>query len=36
MQQLNVDLEVQRTIMPYEKVADMSLAREAIALLGNK
>ena len=36
MQQLNVDLEVQKTVLPYEKVADMSLAREAIALLGNK
>ena len=34
MQQLNVQFGVQKTILPYEKVADMSLAREAIKLLG--
>lgn len=33
MQQLNVDLEVQKTVMPFERVADMSIAREALKLL---
>jgi ABC-type nitrate/sulfonate/bicarbonate transport system substrate-binding protein len=33
MQQLNLDLGVQNKILPYEQVADMSLAREALALI---
>jgi len=33
MQQLNVDLGVQSAVMPLARVADMSLAQEAIALL---
>jgi ABC-type nitrate/sulfonate/bicarbonate transport system substrate-binding protein len=33
MQQLNVDLAVQRTMLPFERVADISLATEAIQLL---
>ena len=33
MQQLNVDLNVQGKVLPYAQVADMSLAREALALL---
>ena len=33
MQQLNIDLDVQKTIMPFERVADMSLAQEALKLL---
>jgi len=32
MQQINVDFEIQKEILPYERVADMSLAHEAIAL----
>ena len=32
MQQLNVDLGVQSAVMPIARVADMSLAKEAIAL----
>jgi NitT/TauT family transport system substrate-binding protein len=34
MQQLNVDTGVQKTILPFDKVADMSLARDALKLLG--
>jgi ABC-type nitrate/sulfonate/bicarbonate transport system substrate-binding protein len=34
MQQLNVDLGVQQKVLPFEQVADMSLAREAIARIG--
>lgn len=34
MQQLNVELGVQKSVMPFEQVADMSLAREAIKLIG--
>ena len=33
MQQLNVDLGVQSKLMPYDQVADMSIAKAAIALL---
>ncbi len=33
MQQLNVDLKVQNAVMPMSRVADMSLAKEAIELL---
>jgi ABC-type nitrate/sulfonate/bicarbonate transport system substrate-binding protein len=33
IQQLNVDFGIQKSILPYEKVADMSLAREALKLL---
>ena len=33
MQQLNVDLKVQNAVMPMSRVADMSLAKEAIDLL---
>lgn len=33
MQQLNVDTGVQKTILPFDKVADMSLARDALKLL---
>ena len=33
MQQLNVDLEVQKTVLPYERVADTSVARDALKLL---
>jgi ABC-type nitrate/sulfonate/bicarbonate transport system substrate-binding protein len=33
MQQLNIDLKVQTTMLPFDKVADMSIARDAIALL---
>jgi ABC-type nitrate/sulfonate/bicarbonate transport system substrate-binding protein len=34
MQDLNVSLGVQKTVLPYEKVCDMSLARDAVKLLG--
>lgn len=34
MQKLNLDLGVQKRILSYEEATDMSLAREAIALLG--
>lgn len=34
MQMLNVELGVQKKILPFEQVADMSLAREAIKLIG--
>jgi ABC-type nitrate/sulfonate/bicarbonate transport system substrate-binding protein len=33
MQQLNVDLGIQSSVLPYDRVADMSLAREAVKLL---
>jgi ABC-type nitrate/sulfonate/bicarbonate transport system substrate-binding protein len=33
MQQLNIDLKVQKGMLPFDKVADMSIARDAIALL---
>jgi ABC-type nitrate/sulfonate/bicarbonate transport system substrate-binding protein len=34
MQDLNVSLGVQRRVLPYEQVCDMSLARDALKLLG--
>jgi NitT/TauT family transport system substrate-binding protein len=34
MQQINVDFQVQKQILPYERVADMSLAQDALKLLG--
>lgn len=36
MQELNVEFGVQRSVMPFERVADMSLAAEAVALLGGE
>jgi ABC-type nitrate/sulfonate/bicarbonate transport system substrate-binding protein len=33
MQELNISLGVQKTLLPYERVADMSLAREALKLV---
>ena len=33
MQNLNVELGVQKTVLPYDKVCDPSLAKEAIALI---
>jgi ABC-type nitrate/sulfonate/bicarbonate transport system substrate-binding protein len=36
MQKLNVDLGAQKTVLPYEKIVDLSLAQEAIARLSNK
>jgi hypothetical protein len=35
MQDLNVSLGVQKAVMPFDKVADMSIAREALELLGS-
>lgn len=35
MQQLNVDTQVQRQVMPVDRVADMSIARDALKLLGS-
>jgi ABC-type nitrate/sulfonate/bicarbonate transport system substrate-binding protein len=34
MQRLNVQLRVQKTVLPYAQVSDPSLAKEAIALIG--
>lgn len=34
MQQTNLDFKVQKTMLPFERVADMSLARDALKLLG--
>jgi ABC-type nitrate/sulfonate/bicarbonate transport system substrate-binding protein len=34
MQDLNVSLGVQKSVLPYERVCDMSLAQDAIKLLG--
>jgi hypothetical protein len=34
MQELNVSLGVQKSVLPYECVCDMSLAQDAIKLLG--
>lgn len=36
MQALNVSFHVQKEILPFERVADMSLAAEALKLLGGK
>jgi len=33
MQQLNIELKYQTRILPFDKIADMSLAREALSLL---
>ena len=34
IQQTNLDFKVQKQMLPYERVADMSLARDALKLLG--
>jgi ABC-type nitrate/sulfonate/bicarbonate transport system substrate-binding protein len=34
MQDLNVSLGVQKSVLPYERICDMSLARDAVKLLG--
>src|SRR5262245_5803868 len=34
MQDLNVSLGVQKSVLPFERVCDMSLARDAVKLLG--
>lgn len=34
MQKLNIGFGIQKTMLPYDKVADMSLARDAVKLLG--
>jgi ABC-type nitrate/sulfonate/bicarbonate transport system substrate-binding protein len=34
MQQLNVSLGIQKSILPFDQVADMSIARDAVRLLG--
>lgn len=34
MQDLNVSLGVQKSVLPYEQICDMSLARDAVKLLG--
>lgn len=34
MQQLNVELGVQKAVLPFDQVADMSLARDALRLIG--
>ena len=36
MQQLNIELGVQKTVLPFAQVADMSIARDAVALLGGE
>ena len=33
MQRLNVRLDVQKAVLPYEQVCDVSLAKEAIGLI---
>jgi hypothetical protein len=33
MQDLNVSFKVQKSVLPFERVADMSLAAEAVRLL---
>ena len=33
MQQLNIELKYQTRILPFDKIADMSLARDALSLL---
>ena len=33
MQQINIDTNVQKTLLPFERVADMSLAQDALKLL---
>jgi ABC-type nitrate/sulfonate/bicarbonate transport system substrate-binding protein len=34
MQQINVDFNIQKQVLPFERVADMSLAQDALKLLG--
>jgi len=34
MQQIGIDFKVQKTLLPYDRVADMSLARDALKLVG--
>jgi ABC-type nitrate/sulfonate/bicarbonate transport system substrate-binding protein len=34
MQQINIDFQIQKELLPYERVADMSLAEDARKLLG--
>ena len=34
LQKLNIEVGAQKTVLPYDKVADMSLARDALKLLG--
>jgi hypothetical protein len=34
MQRLNVDVGAQRKILPYEQVTDMSLAADAVHMIG--
>jgi hypothetical protein len=34
VQELNVSLGLQRRVVPYEQVADMSIARDALRLIG--
>lgn len=36
MQELNISFNVQRAVLPFERVADMSLAADAVKLLGGK
>ena len=33
MQELNISLGVQKTLIPYERITDMSLARDALKLI---
>jgi hypothetical protein len=33
MQELNISLGVQKTLIPHERIADMSLARDALKLI---
>ena len=34
MQQVNIEFEIQKEMLPYERVVDMTLAEDAIKLLG--
>lgn len=34
MQQLNIDFGIQKSMLPYDRVTDMSIARDALKLLG--
>ena len=34
MQELNLSLGVQKTVLPFDQVCDMSIARDAIKLMG--
>ena len=36
MQGLNVELGVQKKVMPFSQVADMSVAQEALKMLGGE